>query len=138
MIKLPTVSQRLPVGRECRDGPDLDPIVDRDFNSQVTTNAQTINRKPATAKANAADVFGTSASITSEEPKDSGIKIRIGTARLRIAFCPMSRKVCELNAVMLRLNANQVPQKTPITNANKMIVENCASFSFIPRSWHPP
>src|SRR5262245_65537181 len=98
---------------------------------RVSTKAQTISRKPTIAKANAADLLGSSTIRISDDTNDSGIKILIGTARLRIAVCPISRKVCGLNAVMLRLNVNQVPQKTPITKANKMIVENSGSFSFI-------
>src|SRR5215831_9797655 len=87
-----------------------------------------MRKTPATAKANAIDLFGRSTNTIKADAREVGIKMRIGTARLRIAVCPISRNVCGRNATMLRLNANQVPQKTPITKENKTIVENCTSF----------
>jgi hypothetical protein len=61
--------------------------------AKVTTNAQTISSKPATARANAVDLFGRSANNISVDSRDSGIKMLIGKPRLRIAVCPISRKV---------------------------------------------
>ena len=99
--------------------------------ASVIISAQTISKNPAAANAKANDLFGSKASSNKADTSDSGIKTRIGMARLPIAVCPISRNVWGRNPSMLRLRANHVPQKTPITKANKMIVENCASFSFI-------
>jgi hypothetical protein len=52
----------------------------------------------------------------------AGIRMAIGTARLWIICWPTSRKVCARSRSMVRLNENQVPQNTPITSANSMMV----------------
>src|SRR5581483_738068 len=52
----------------------------------------------------------------------SGRRMAIGTPRLRIIWWPTARKVAADNWFMVRLWANQVPQNTPITRANKTIV----------------
>ena len=51
----------------------------------VTTRAQIIKTKPATARANAVERFGSSISMNAAESRESGIRNRMGTARLRIA-----------------------------------------------------
>ena len=46
----------------------------------------------------------------------------MGTPRFRIISWPTARKVSDDSWSMVRLSENQVPQNTPITNANRTMV----------------
>ncbi len=56
---------------------------------------------------------------------------RIGMARFLIMLWPVSKNVLGDIDAMERLRENHVLRKTPVTNANSMIVKNCRIFSFI-------
>ncbi len=59
---------------------------------------------------------------TSTDTVVTGISTLMGPARLAIIVCPTSRKVGGVMAAMDRLRLNHVPQNTPATSMNRLIV----------------